>query len=127
MGNWKKLMVAGAVVGSLVLGSGPALAGPTSPRLDRREYRQQSRIYPSPRLDRREYRQQSRIYRGIASGCLTPWEFRLLEREQARIHFTEARMKADGRFTRWERARLHHRLNVSSRHIYRATHNRWRR
>ncbi len=110
MGNWKKLMVAGAVVGSLVLGSGPALAGPTSPR-----------------LDRREYRQQSRIYRGIASGCLTPWEFRLLEREQARIHFTEARMKADGRFTRWERARLHHRLNVSSRHIYRATHNRWRR
>ena len=106
MQRWSKLAMAGLVAGGLVLGSFPALAGPYSPR-----------------IDRRQVRQQGRIYQGVNSGQVTPREYRSLQREQARIRLAEARMKADGRFTRGERARLNHRLNLSSRHIYRAKHN----
>lgn len=103
---WPKLVVAGLVAAGLTWGSFPAWAGTYSPG-----------------IDRRELNQQNRIYQGVASGQLTSREFRLLEREQHRIHNMEARMKADGQLTPRERARLHHRLDVSSRHIYRAKHN----
>jgi len=106
MQRWSKLVVAGLVAGSMVLGSLPALARPYSNT-----------------INQRQYRQQSRIYQGVASGQITPWECRLLQREQARIRAAEARMKADGRFSKRERARLQHRLNLTSRQIYRAKHN----
>jgi hypothetical protein len=90
MRSWRKLAIAGLVSGGLVLGSFPALAGAESPRIDHRE------AY-----------QQGRIYRGVDSGSITPREFNRLEMQQNRIRAAEARMKADGRYTRRERVRTH--------------------
>jgi hypothetical protein len=77
----------------------------------------------SPRIDRREARQQNRILRGVGSGALTPRETYRLERRQASIHAQEARFKSDGNLSHRERQILNHRLNRSSRAIYRAKHN----
>ncbi len=107
MKKWQKMAIAGLVAGSVALGSFPALAETTSPRVDKRE------AY-----------QQGRIYRGVDSGKITPREFNRLEREQARIRGAEARMKADGVYTRRERLRTNKMLNRSNRHVYRAKHNR---
>lgn len=76
-----------------------------------------------PRVDRRELRQERRIERGVASGRLTPWEARVLKKEQARIRLMEARMKSDGHLTFRERQILNQRLNVASRDIWRLNHN----
>lgn len=109
MKNWRLMAVAGLVSGGLLLASLPALAETGSPRIDQRE------AY-----------QQGRIYRGVDSGSITPREFNRLENQQSRIQAAEARMKADGRYTRRERLRTRHMLNHSNRSIYRATHNRFR-
>lgn len=76
----------------------------------------------TPRVDRREARQQRRIQQGARSGELTPRETRRLEREQARIRRNEARAKSDGTVTPQERRRLNRELNRSSRHIRREKH-----
>jgi hypothetical protein len=109
MKSWRTMAIAGLVGGGLILASLPALAGPGSPRIDHRE----------------SY-QQGRIYRGVDSGSITPRAFHRLEMQQNRIRAAEARMKADGRYTRRERLRTHQMLNHSNRSIYRATHNRVR-
>ena len=75
-------------------------------------------------IGQRQMNQQKRIYQGVRSGSLTPREAVRLEREQFRIERMERRLKADGTFTCRERARIHHRQNHASRHIYRAKHNR---
>jgi hypothetical protein len=106
MRKWQKMAIAGWVAGSVALGSFPAL-GETI----------------SPRIDKREAYQQGRIYRGVDSGQLTLREFNRLERQQARIRGAEARMKADGVYTRRERLRTNRMLNRSSRYVYRAKHN----
>jgi hypothetical protein len=104
----KKSLVFAIMAGVLlVMGAGIACAGS---------------IY-DPRVDQRELRQERRIDRGVASGRLTPWEARVLKKEQARIRFMEARMKSDGHLTWRERQRLNHRLNVASRDIWRLNHN----
>jgi hypothetical protein len=77
----------------------------------------------SPRIDRREARQQNRILQGVGSGALTPRETYRLERRQANIRAQEARFKADGNLSRRERNVLNNRLDRSSRAIYRAKHN----
>jgi hypothetical protein len=77
----------------------------------------------SPGIDRREARQQNRIYQGVGSGSLTPKETYRLERRQANIRAQEAQFKADGNLTRRERTVLNNRLDRSSRAIYRAKHN----
>jgi hypothetical protein len=46
-----------------------------------------------------------------------------LETQQARIKQTEERMKADGKLTKAERARLTHKQNRASKTIYRKKHN----
>lgn len=74
-------------------------------------------------IEQRQRNQQHRIHQGIRSGSVTPGEAARLEREQVRIERMERRLKADGDFTRRDRARVQHRLNRSSRHIYRAKHN----
>ena len=58
-------------------------------------------------------------------GQLTPREARRDERQQMRIERTEARMRArhGGHLTWRERARLRHREDRASRHIYRTKHN----
>lgn len=81
----------------------------------------------TPRIDRREHRQQRRIRQGVRSGSLTRREAARLERQQARTRAIEARAKSDGRVTARERARLHRRENRTSRHIYRQKHDRQRR
>jgi hypothetical protein len=108
MRKWTKGIMTALVAGSLALGSLPALA--------QGNY--------SPGINAREARQQARLYQGVDSGRLTPGETKRLERQQGRILATEARMKADGNFTGRERAKVQRRLNRSSRHIYRAKHNR---
>jgi hypothetical protein len=77
----------------------------------------------SPRVDRREANQQRRINNGIGSGALTPKETYRLQRQQANINAQEARFKSDGNLSRRERRVLNHRLNRSSKNIYRAKHN----
>jgi hypothetical protein len=106
MRKWTAIAIAGILVGGLLLAGLPAQAGTYAPRIDARE------AY-----------QQARIQQGVNSGQITPREYYRLERQQARIRAAEARMKADGRLTRRERARLHQMLNNSSRSIYYAKHN----
>ncbi|WP_269532737.1 hypothetical protein [Chitinimonas sp. BJYL2] len=76
----------------------------------------------TPRVDKRQAKQEHRIEQGIASGELTEREANRLERRDDRIEAREAHMKADGTVTRAERARLHHALNKESRAIKRQKH-----
>ena len=106
MKTWTKGIVAGLLAGLVILGSLPALAGPYSPN-----------------IDQREMNQERRIYQGVRSGQISPWEFRHLENEQARFRAAEARIRADGRLDRSERARLTRMQDRANRDIYRYKHN----
>jgi len=76
-------------------------------------------------VDQRHANQAGRIEQGVASGRLTPGEAGRVERQQASIDAQEGRMRArdGGHLTGYDRARLQHRENKASRHIYRAKHN----
>jgi hypothetical protein len=76
-------------------------------------------------VDRRHADQAGRIEQGVASGRLTPGEAGRVERQQASIDAQEARMRSrdGGHLTGSDRARLQHRENNASRHIYNAKHN----
>jgi hypothetical protein len=102
-----KGVMAGLIMGSLLLGSLPAMAGSTY----------------DPRITAREQRQQERIQQGIQSGQLTPREAYRLKAQQSRIAAAENRMKADGRLTRAERAKLTRMQNRASNNIWRKKHN----
>ena len=78
----------------------------------------------TPYINRRQHREQRRIYNGIRSGELTRREAARLEAEQFRIRAYERRAKRDGDLTRRERYRLDHMLDRGSRNIYRQTHDR---
>ena len=90
---------------ALALGAGSALAG----TCDRG-------------INHRQAYQHARIVQGIASGELTAREARRLGAEQRGIAAEERFYKRDGRLSAWERADLHHDLNVASRDIYREKH-----
>jgi hypothetical protein len=75
----------------------------------------------------RNINQQSRIEQGVQSGQLTTKETSRLERGQARVDRAEARAGADGHVGPREQARIQHRENVRSEHIYRDKHNRRQR
>jgi hypothetical protein len=77
---------------------------------------------------RREFQQQ-RIGQGIQSGRLNARQGARLERREASIGRQEHHMRASGqgRLNHFDRVRLNHRLNRTSRAIYRAKHNRVRR
>lgn len=76
------------------------------------------------RIEHREQIQQKRIHQGVRNGSLTKGEAARLERQQLRTDRMKRRFRADGKFTRRERARVHHRLHHASRHICRAKYNR---
>jgi hypothetical protein len=76
----------------------------------------------TPRVDRREARQQKRIDQGVASGQLTPKEAARMEAQQGRIANAEAQAKSDGVVTGKERAALAKRQNKASRNIHRNKH-----
>jgi uncharacterized membrane protein YebE (DUF533 family) len=80
----------------------------------------------TPRVHRRQVRQQERIAQGVHSGQLTPRETARLEAGQGHVAAMKERAKSDGVVTPRERARLAHAQNVQSRHIDRAKHNRKR-
>jgi len=77
-------------------------------------------------INQRRENQQQRIGQGIRTGRIHARQGARLERREARIGRTEHRMRANhgGRLTRPDRVRLNHRLNRTSRAIYRAKHNR---
>jgi hypothetical protein len=76
----------------------------------------------TPYVDQRQANQESRIQQGVASGALNEREATRLEVGQAKVDAAEARMKADGKVTKTERARLHHKENKQSARIYRQKH-----
>ena len=77
----------------------------------------------TPRIDKREARQQARIAQGAASGSLTAKETQHLEKEQGRIDNAEAKAKADGTVTAKERRHLAAMQDGTSRDIHRKKHN----
>ncbi len=80
----------------------------------------------TPRIDKRQVKQQQRIDQGVQSGQLTPTEQQHLENREARIASDEAAAKADGRVTKKERAHLTREENHASKAIYRQKHDRQR-
>ena len=77
-------------------------------------------------INQRREHQQQRIGQGIRTGRLNARQGARLERREASIGRQERHMRtADrGRLTRTDRVRLNHRLNRTSRAIYRAKHGR---
>lgn len=78
---------------------------------------------PRRSINARQERQQHRIRQGVRSEELTRGETRRLVREQREIREQEREARADGSYTRLERAELQQELNQASRHIRRATNN----
>jgi predicted lipoprotein with Yx(FWY)xxD motif len=76
----------------------------------------------TPRIDKREARQDQRVYQGVASGELTQKEAARLEKGDTRIANAEAKAKSDGQVTRKERARLTVMQKEQSQRIYRQKH-----
>jgi hypothetical protein len=76
----------------------------------------------TPRIDKREARQEKRIEQGEASGQLTKRETKRLDKEQAAIGKAEDKAKADGTVTPQERKHLTHMQNRASRDIHRQKH-----
>jgi hypothetical protein len=76
----------------------------------------------TPRVDRREAKQEQRIEQGAASGSLTQKEEKQLDQGQARVATAENKAKADGVVTKKEKARLAHMQNKQNRHIKRQKH-----
>jgi len=77
----------------------------------------------TPRVAKRQLRQQARIEQGVKSGELTPRETKRLELQQGKIQADKRKAKADGVVTPAERAKLAREQNRSSRTIYRLKHN----
>jgi hypothetical protein len=75
-------------------------------------------------INQRRAYQQQRIGQGIRSGRLNARQGVRLERREASIGRQERHMRAadGGPLTHFDRARLNHRLNRTSRAIYRAKH-----
>jgi hypothetical protein len=80
-------------------------------------------------INQRRAMQQHRIAQGVRSGRLTVRQANRIERREVRIGRTERHMRAanGGRLTRADRIALNHRLNRTSRAIYRDKHHAMRR
>ncbi len=80
-------------------------------------------------INQRRFNQQERIGQGIRSDRLNARQGARLERREASIGRQERHMRAadHGRLTHFDRVRLNHRLNRTSRAIYRAKHHGARR
>ena len=78
----------------------------------------------TPRIDKRETRQEDRIQQGAASGTLTARETQRLEKEQAHIDKMQDRAAADGQVTKKERAKITAAQHEASQDIHRKKHNR---
>jgi len=101
------------LAGLTLLATGTAFAQATDPAA-------------TPRVDKREARQEQRIEQGVASGQLTPRETHRLLAREARVENVEARAKSDGVVTAQERKHLAHLQNKDSAAIHRQKHDRQR-
>ena len=75
----------------------------------------------------RIFAQRLRIRQGILSGELTPWEIKVLKREQRHIRRVKKSSWFDGKLTYRESSQIERLQNRASRHIYRLKHNDARR
>ena len=98
MRTWTNKIMAGLLLGGLVLSGLPALAQPQGAD-----------------LDNRIIHQQQRIQQGMNSGQLTPKEFKRLEKRLAHIQRLEAKMRSDGILTPQEHYQLQRELDQNSR------------
>ena len=74
--------------------------------------------------ENRDQRQETRIDAGVAGGGINANEAARLNAQPARIDTTEARLAADGNFSRLDYARVGFRQNKANRSIFRARNNR---
>ena len=74
-------------------------------------------------INQRQERQRHRIRDGINNGSLVRDEAKRLRKQQRRIAQLEADFRADGRFSRDERATIQARLDKASKRIYQLKHN----
>ncbi|HEY0819673.1 MAG TPA: hypothetical protein VGD46_12900 [Rhizobacter sp.] len=72
---------------------------------------------PQDDIDVRQARQAARIEAALHDGRLSRREYRSLQREQAEIRRYEARARADGFLSRFERRELQAMLDRAGRHI----------
>ena len=101
-----KTLIAGATLALVSVGSfAQAASAPTTPR-----------------VDKREVKQDARIQQGVGSGQLTAKETYRLEKEQAAINKAETHAKADGTVTKHERRHLHKMQNRASKDIAHQKH-----
>lgn len=77
----------------------------------------------TPRVERREVRQDARIHQGVRSGELTRREAMRLRAGQRHVDRIEQRAKSDGVVTPRERVRIGRAQNLESRRIHRLKHN----
>ena len=92
-------------------------------------------IFPVPQhplaglreINQRQAEQRARIERGFHRGAITRWEFRRLMAEQQDIETMERAFVSDGFLAPHERAELHRRLDMASRHIFAEAHDYERR
>jgi hypothetical protein len=77
----------------------------------------------TPRVTKRQLKQQARIEQGVKSGELKAGETRRLELQQAKIQADKKKAKSDGVVTPAERAKLAREQNRANRKIYRLKHN----
>ena len=69
-------------------------------------------------------RQERWLEQGVRNGSISPKEYRRLDRRVDRIEGARLRnIRSGGKLTKYEQRRLNHRLNNTSRSIYRARHN----
>lgn len=77
----------------------------------------------TPRVTKRQVRQQARIEQGVKGGELTRHETKALERQQGKIAVDKRKAKSDGVVTPKERVKLAKEQNRANRRIYRLKHN----
>ena len=109
--HMKKKLTIGLITGIIIMIAGSVLAGNTY----------------DPVINDRIAEQQKRIDEGIASGQLTRAEADILQDNLNWIKAEETRLKADGKLTPKERARLNKMLDRNSNMIYKKKHNPIRR
>jgi uncharacterized membrane protein YebE (DUF533 family) len=77
---------------------------------------------PTPKIDKKEARQETRIDQGKASGQLNNREAARLDAGQAKVDGMQAAAKADGKVTKTERRAIKREQNRQSKKIYRQKH-----
>ena len=75
-------------------------------------------------INNRINRQEVRIYQGVRTGSLNPKEYKRLDNRVDNIEAARWRaINSGGKFTKAEQRRINHRLNNTSKAIYRTKHN----